>query len=59
MADEQFPAAQTALEEYRRIEQEMSQPEVASDPDKMRKLGPSPRRTRLDRVRIHRLSAGT
>ena len=39
MADEQFPAAQTALEEYRRIEQEMSQPEVASDPDKMRKLG--------------------
>ena len=33
------PAAQTALEEYRRIEQEMSQPEVASDPDKMRKLG--------------------
>ena len=39
MADEQFPAAQTALEEYRCIEQEMSQPEVASDPDKMRKLG--------------------
>ena len=39
MADEQFPAAVTALEEYRNIEQQMAEPEVASDPDKMRKLG--------------------
>ncbi|EFA22615.1 peptide chain release factor 1 [Bifidobacterium gallicum] len=39
MADEQFPAAQTALEEYRNIEQRMAQPDVASDPNAMRKLG--------------------
>lgn len=39
MADEQFPAAVTALEEYHNIEQQMAEPEVASDPDKMRKLG--------------------
>ena len=39
MADEQFPAAVTALEEYHNIEQQMAKPEVASDPDKMRKLG--------------------
>ncbi|WP_026644547.1 peptide chain release factor 1 [Bifidobacterium sp. AGR2158] len=39
MAEEQFPAAQAALEEYRRIEQQMAQPDVASSPDKMRKLG--------------------
>lgn len=35
----QFPAAQTALEEYHNIEAEMSQPDVASNPDKIRKLG--------------------
>lgn len=40
MSDEnQFPAAQAALEEYHNIEQQMSQPEVAADPTKMRKLG--------------------
>ncbi|MDE5641067.1 MAG: peptide chain release factor 1 [Bifidobacterium castoris] len=39
MAEEQFPAARTALEEYRRIEQQMAQPDVASSPDEMRKLG--------------------
>lgn len=39
MADEQFPAALTALEEYRNIEQQMAQPEAASNPDTMRKLG--------------------
>ncbi len=39
MADEQFPAAVTALEEYHNIEQQMAEPEVALDPDKMRKLG--------------------
>ncbi len=39
MADEQFPAAATALEEYRNIEQQMAEPEIASDPDKMRKMG--------------------
>ncbi len=39
MADEQFPAALTALEEYRNIEQQMAQPEAASTPDPMRKLG--------------------
>ena len=39
MADEQFPAAVTALEEYHNIEQRMAEPEVASNPDKMRKLG--------------------
>ena len=39
LADEQFPAAVTALEEYHNIEQQMAEPEVASDPDKMRKLG--------------------
>ena len=39
MADEQFPAAQTALEEYESIEQQMAQPEVWSNPDAMRKLG--------------------
>lgn len=38
-AADEFPAGKTAQEEYHRIEQEMSQPEVASDPDKMRKLG--------------------
>lgn len=38
-SDEQFPAALPALEEYRDIERQMSQPEVASNPDKMRKLG--------------------
>ena len=36
LADEQFPAAVTALEEYHNIEQQMAEPEVASDPDKMR-----------------------
>ncbi|WEV75866.1 peptide chain release factor 1 [Bifidobacterium sp. ESL0800] len=39
MADEQFPAAQSALEEYLDIERQMSQPEVASDPKAIRKLG--------------------
>ncbi|WEV74510.1 peptide chain release factor 1 [Bifidobacterium sp. ESL0798] len=39
MADEQFPAAQSALEEYQDIERQMSQPEVASDPKAIRKLG--------------------
>ena len=39
MADEQFPAAATALEEYHAIEEQMADPSVASDPDKMRKLG--------------------
>jgi peptide chain release factor 1 len=39
MTDEQFPAAQTALDEYREIEERMSRPEVASDPNAMRKLG--------------------
>lgn len=37
--DEEFPAARTAIDEYHRIEREMSEPEVASNPDKMRKLG--------------------
>ena len=39
MADEQFPAAATALEEYRSIEQQMADPEIVSNPDKLRKLG--------------------
>ncbi|MGO1345925.1 MAG: peptide chain release factor 1 [Bifidobacterium psychraerophilum] len=38
-SDEQFPAAATALSEYQRIEQQMSDPEVSSDPNAMRKLG--------------------
>lgn len=37
--DEEFPAAATAVEEFRAIESQMSQPEVASNPDTMRKLG--------------------
>ncbi len=36
---DQFPAAKTAVEEYHDIERQMAQPEVASDPDKIRKLG--------------------
>ena len=36
---EDFPAAQLALDEYCDIEQQMSTPEAASDPDKIRKLG--------------------
>ena len=36
---EDFPAAQLALDEYCDIEQQMSTPETASDPDKIRKLG--------------------
>ncbi|RSX51729.1 peptide chain release factor 1 [Bifidobacterium goeldii] len=39
MADEQFPAAATALEEYRSLEAQMADPSVASDPEKIRKLG--------------------
>ncbi|TPF78799.1 peptide chain release factor 1 [Bifidobacterium sp. UTCIF-3] len=39
MADEQFPAAATALEEYRSIEEQMADPEIVSNPDKLRKLG--------------------
>ena len=38
MAVEQFPAAQTALEEYQSIEQRMASPEVVTNPDKMRIL---------------------
>ncbi|MFD0704162.1 peptide chain release factor 1 [Alloscardovia venturai] len=38
-SENKFPAAATALEEYKNVEAEMSQPEVASDPNKMRKLG--------------------
>ena len=38
MADEQFPAAATALEEYQSIEEQMARPEVVSNPDKLRKL---------------------
>lgn len=34
-----FPAAQMALDEYHEIERQMSQPEVASNLDKIRKLG--------------------
>ncbi|EPI47715.1 PCRF domain protein, partial [Gardnerella vaginalis JCP8151A] len=37
--DEQFPAAVTALNEYRDIENRMGEPEVASNPDAIRKLG--------------------
>ena len=33
MADEQFPAAATALEEYQSIEEQMASPEVVSNPD--------------------------
>lgn len=39
MADNQFPAAQSALEEYEDLERQMSQPEIASDPKAIRKLG--------------------
>ena len=39
MADEQFPAAATALEEYRSIEAQMATPEVVMNPEMMRKLG--------------------
>ncbi|MEK0306301.1 peptide chain release factor 1 [Bifidobacterium favimelis] len=39
MGEGRFPAAQTALEEYRHLEEEMSRPEVASDPSRIRKLG--------------------
>jgi peptide chain release factor 1 len=39
MSIEQFPGAQTALDEYKRLEEQMSQPEVASDPAQIRKLG--------------------
>ena len=42
MADEQFPAAATALEEYQSIEEQMASPEVVSNPDKLRKLGRRP-----------------
>ncbi len=37
--DEQFPAAQSACDEYKDLERQMSQPQVASNPDAMRKLG--------------------
>lgn len=37
--DEQFPSAATVLEEYRDIEARMGDPEVASNPDAIRKLG--------------------
>lgn len=36
---EQFPAAATALEEYRQIEQQMADPQVATSPERIRKLG--------------------
>lgn len=39
LVEEQFPAAVTALEEYRDIESRMGSPEVASNPDAIRKLG--------------------
>ena len=39
MSEEEFPAARVALEEYQRLERQMSQPESASDPAQIRKLG--------------------
>ena len=39
MADEQFPVAAKALEEYQSLEAQMASPEVVTNPDKMRKLG--------------------
>ena len=39
MAEEQFPAAETALKEYRDLEMQMADPDVVSNPDKIRKLG--------------------
>lgn len=39
MSDEQFPAAATALDEYRSIEAKMADPEIVTDPAAMRKLG--------------------
>lgn len=39
MVEEQFPAAKLALAEYEDIEQRMGTPEVASDPEAIRKLG--------------------
>ena len=39
MSEEQFPAAVAAVEEYGRLEKQMSQPETASDPAQIRKLG--------------------
>jgi peptide chain release factor 1 len=39
MADEQFPAAATALGEYQSIEEQMASPDVVTNPDKLRKLG--------------------
>lgn len=39
MSDEQFPAAATALDEYRSIEAKMADPAVVTDPAAMRKLG--------------------
>lgn len=39
MADEQFPAAAKALEEYQSLEVQMASAEVVTNPDKMRKLG--------------------
>lgn len=37
--EEQFPAAQSACDEYADLERQMSRQEVASDPNAMRKLG--------------------
>lgn len=39
MATSKFSAALTAVEEYHDIEGQMSQPDIASDPNKIRKLG--------------------
>lgn len=39
MIEEDFPAAKAALEEYQHLENQMSQPSLASDPDQIRKLG--------------------
>lgn len=39
MADDQFPKAAKALEEYRSIEEQMADPTIVSDPGKLRKLG--------------------
>ncbi|WP_314687065.1 peptide chain release factor 1 [uncultured Bifidobacterium sp.] len=39
MADEEFPAALTAVKEYEDLERRMSDPAVASDPSAIRRLG--------------------
>lgn len=39
VAEEQFAAALTAVEEYHNIERQMAEPDIVSDSNKMRKLG--------------------